>query len=648
MKSSSRIIIAVVFVIFAVSATGVWMFLERAGHFTLANRAELERQSRSSTAALIRNGAFPDSFSISFFFPKQTLEDACKIMEGTQVKFPSDLSGLPPDVEIQINKISIGCEAGKAIAALDLTGHSMSRGVSAAMNTRGFIRCAPSENSRSVRLTIELTDISARASLSFLRLKTWDFCSKLLASETMRHLGSKLQFTVPIPPVLNASIKLDEKVTAKVPDTGGSITARVTTEVVPLRSNVRMVGAVFTRKGAYFLADARFDPSAPISDAEAEHIFSNWSKAHVEDPSNASCSIRGEALAKAVSDFGLESPSQRRVSAKVVSHDKNLFEETFQFLGTGGFWVRLDSNDGGVVVTALSIDAEWLPERGLSLKIPIAAKLDARLRLLGDPGPSGGKDAAVGIIGWMYSKLEGIGQLSLYERAGHRAVVLKFSGDRQPFKASAGTDGNFKSDLGSVKVAKVGLDVVGNVNPEAIPQLILFTEAPTLVPLEKLKLEEGYQIVSKASAVSLSASPQSVKTTASGFNILLDVHVARVADDFPGKKNEQVQREMQNLANKEAAAANPIEGLEVQVTVGGLKFGKNNDIYRFIKDPGKRTVEFVKSSAKAAKEAFGSLNHEVDKFLRDPAGSIGDIPGNVQREGSRAVEKLKKLNPIPK
>lgn len=644
MKPLSRAIVVVV--ILAASALVIWMFTERAEHFTIANRSELERQSRHATAALIRNGAFPDSFSLAFFFPKRILYDAGKAMEGTRVKLPSDLQGLPPDVEIKIDAVSIDCEAGRSIAALELSGRSASNDVSAAIKAHGFVRFAPSKDSRSVRLTIELTDISAGASLSFFHFKTRSFCSKLLAGEAMRNLGSKLQFTVPIPPILDASIKLDENVTVKVPDTGGSITARVSTDTVTLRSNIRMVGAVFTANGAYFLADDRFDPSNPITHEDAERVLTDWTKAHTKDPRNASCWVRGEALAKAVSGFGIESPSQRTVRAKVVDHDKDLFEETFQFLGTGGFWVRLERNDGEVIVSASSINAEWIPNQGLSLKVPITATLNAPLHLHGDPGPSGGLGAPVGITGSLDSKLLGIGRLTLYERDGHKAVALKFSGDRQAFRATATTDGNFKSDLGSVKVAKVGLEVTGNVNPGAIPQLILFTEAPTLAQLEKLKFGNGYEVIPRLSALSLTASPQSVNTTSSGFNISLDIHIAQVIGDFSEKQNGQVQKEIQNLANQEATAANPIEGLEVQVIVDGLKFGKNNDIYRFIKDPGKRTVEFIKSSAEDAKKVFGKFENEVDKFAKTPLESLKDAPGNIQREGSKVIEKVKEINPF--
>ena len=37
----------------------------------------------------------------------------------------------------------------------------------------------------------------------------------------------------------------------------------------------------------------------------------------------------------------------------------------------------------------------------------------------------------------------------------------------------------------------------------------------------------------------------------------------------------------------------------------------------------------------------------MDKFVKTPLDSLKDAPGNIQREGSKVIEELKKINPIP-
>jgi hypothetical protein len=595
---------------------------------TLADRGLLERQTREAAGRLVNQGAVPTSHGVGVFIPEKIVRDTLRLLEGTVLRLPGT-GQWPADTELVVDTVELSTTYGGANLVLGLTARSAERGLSVGLRADGIARVtgvAEGKQGRELGIALSLVEVQAQLGWRDFNFRTKRFCGELIASAAMGELGERLAFALPLPPLPEPGLQLDEQ--TKVPVGGsGSLDVQISSPRISLRPDVEFTGGLFLPGGVWLLADrAGKAPVAALSDEQALDAFATWIANAAPVPKFASVWVQGAFLADSVNALPIR---DFKPTAQVTATSGNFFHTRHDFLGKGGLEVMLNNNEGKADAKVTKLVASWAGPAGLRILADFLANAEAGFRIKADAGPGGPVSTTIGVDGQARLHLDATAALTLIREDGHAAIGFVCGGERQPFRGEAATKGQLKTPLGSVSIARVGAAVTGAIEPAAVPVCVLFADATTRRTLPKLRLPKGFGMAWKNAAIDFSISPEKVEMGADGALIEADLRIVAATGPAPTEDQKALCHRLQQLAAKQRPRGPLIVDASVKPIVDGvdfgvlsaladlleevwddasklavnvmnafqLDFGRNNDVVRFAHRPGVRLRDAVRSAA---------------------------------------------------
>jgi hypothetical protein len=646
-KSVSRLLAAILvcytnlFTVAAADApSGLFDLLKRA--LTTDPQA---RQSQSQLLAARVLAAYPEpsKWDAAVYLPYAVPNDLFSHMAGTKITV--DVSGLAT-ATLTLKGAKVSGDWAEAKVELELEAGTSLNADTAGLTVSGrLLYLGFAENrdgSASAAFAVALDQPRANAIVSGKTFETPDWVGRYVAAGAMRLLEEQLRFAIPVPLEFTRNFGYTGESLLRTGE--GWIKLNINAPGATLRQEVAEVAPIFVPSGLWLGVDfeeglvaaatkppaAAVPPSkrAPLTPAAFQAALVAYEKQAGTMPQ---LFVNGQYLASLVNGIGKLSLAERTATATIVNDGGNLASTSGDIYAK----VYLQNHDGGGWLSVAPA-ATWGTE-GLKITCAYEASARANLHLHVDPGPGGGVGTSVGIRGSTGSqKVTATVGLRLLQnpQEGQPGSILALKADfgNQAVAITAKTDGRFKLKLlgGWVvaSVPQIGAKITLPVPHNVVPSIPLLTDAPLAVDFaESVELPPGGVLTPPEKGV-----PTHMLIAAGEPQMDAVGCVVPFAVSFEALSKEDASKRLAAVEAVLKAESRPkIEVGSVEVDLGGIKIGKNNEI-----------IKAVINTVETLEKAGDDVAREADRAADNVEREVGKVGENVEREVGRGGKNVER------
>jgi len=597
-----------------------------------------QNESQLLAARVVAAHPVPSKWDAAVYLPYAVPNDLLGKMEGTKVA--TDVSGLATaTVTLKGVKVSGDWAEGKVELELE-AGTSLSSDTAGLTVSGRLLYLGFAENrdgTASAAFAVALGEPKANAKISGKTFETPDWLGRYVAAGAMRLLEDQLRFSIPVP--LEFSRKFGYTGESLLRTGEGWIKLNISAPGATLRQEIAEIAPIFVPSGVWLGVDfeegliATAPPAAtatpaPLAPAALQAALVAYEKQGGTMPR---LFVNGHYLASLVNDIGKLSLAERTATATIAGHGGNL-------ASTGGdIYAKayLHNDDGGGWLT-VAPSATWGPE-GLKISCGYEAAARANLHLHVDLGPGGGVGTSVGIRGGTgRQQVTGTVRLRVLQnpKEGQPGSVLALKADfaNQAVAITAKTDGRFKLKLlggwASADVPAIGAKITLPVPHNVVPSIPLLSDAPLALHFaESVELPTGGVLTPSEKGVPthMLIAAGEPEMDAIGCIVPFAVSFETLSKEDAAKRCEAVEAVLR------AESQPKIEIGSVEVDLGGIKIGKNNEIIKAV-------VNTVETLEKAGKDVAREADRAADNVERE----AGKVAGNGEREAGWAEKNVER------
>lgn len=466
--------------------------------------------------------------------------------------------------------------------------------------------------------------------------------------------ADQLAIVVPVPSDFNfglADAKLkDRELDFKTP-ADGRILAKITYPTGQISGAISDFSVLFCPSGIWVCGDLA-DSKRPAVDASTD--LSGYQT--LASP-NASCFIRGNALAELANKIHDLPPEQRTANIAMTGHHGNIYVKEWRdnLLGTAGIHIA-PQNDNATGTLTIDPLLQWDESGAFNVKCAYFVSLNADIHIHVDPLIGGGVGTSVGCIGAVGGNPI-TGRLApVISTNSNRRSLLALKAvfdDNQLLGVSAKTDGTAKGKFITVKVPSVGIRASIPVPQEILPVIPLITSKPRLLPtMKSITLTEQTKLTLRLKPEA-PANPANTKQPylvvtpkndpflgKSGILIGFDIKVVEMTAEESQKATAEVSAMLHDMHHAEKLQIG-----DLRVTVDGFEFGPNNDIIKLAAElvkVAKQVAEAVNGAIKELDETKANLERTAETAWKDTTRETARAAQNVARETDRAISNVEK------
>ena len=438
----------------------------------------------------------------------------------------------------------------------------------------------------------------------------------------------------------------------------GLVQVRVKTEKTVIVADARMAAALFVPAGLWLTASMKDIPDSEIAippGATLSSLMSNYQKMASRHPS---LFLRSGALVDFINnDVGKIDSKFRTGFASIDGHSGEIYYKPMRdkVLGNGGVKVSLANNDATGSLALDPITATW-SDKGLRAEAGYKFEVkDAALAVHVDPCVTGGITSNVGCKASTESGiLRGTVDVAII-KGDHDAVgiALRPVFDNQEIELKLRTDGRFK--LASIKleafggwtkipgidisVPEFGVNTRFGLGPESLPGFTLLTNAPRKLVVTDDKEKAGkkrYRVNLPWTEQYLVVTPKKAQASKLGYEVECDVELTVLEDQSAASRILEVAAA---LSDKNKAVLPEAGGIEV--VLGDLEFGHNNDLVKLLRQIVEAFDNTYKTAKKAGKDVERELNvayKKLETVIGKSADEIGKAADAIITNPGQAVE----------
>lgn len=627
-----------------------------ADKIVVSDEIAAEWASVATSHGTITNKPAFDQSDAAAFVSTKLLNAGFDAVEGTVLR-PDPKANPGEDAELKVNAIDLATAPGSGSVQLSLTAHSPKRDVTVKLTGDAFLvmkAFVPSaETGKPGTLTVGLRVLRIDPQI------TWGgwldsgasnaFVQRLAAIGLHTAVGN-LEVSLPVPDTIALPYALDKTETSETKKGDkviGTITWRATNAGGTAFTRLQYQAPLVTSKGLWLMFDENAAEAGGFSATLPPNLSGSAARAEIEKMRAAiraaepAYELRGADLAlflnertlrKVVEKIGQLPAEARIVRIQSTARTGMLHEEKWHddVLGDGGFFVELAGDDalsGGVNLGVPQ--AAFQQGTGLKIALPIDAKVAAAIHAHVDPLIGGGVGPTFGMDGSAIKTFQGTIDLRMLDVTGHRVAAFVPTMSDGSVRITLQTDGKFKTDFGWTKVPSIGATFAQDLAPDGLGAIKVVDDIPA-----RFMRADSPTTDWPTDAVDVHVTSLQAETRADGFLIGVNVGIKAAngagIDPYDGER-KALDQAVATLRFRDPAAK---KDDFFAITAGGVEFGPNNEIVKFLVSIGKLTQQFADFVARAPNEVSPE---KIKGWVQDPVGSIqrgelGKVAGNVAND----------------
>lgn len=679
-------------------------------------RAAARWQSLLAAEAIEKAGGMPEAWDIGLFLSLPMLNDAAERLAGVKLSYSGDDQRLK-GAEIFVDSIKLETRPGELLATVraTLTGLNSNAKIGAVVTCAvRYVGMVPADaNTSLARFRVEPTDVSGKAKL-FLplgKVNEGSDTAKLIADLILNAQDEdKLTFDLPVPAALAGTFDVNQEMTMPLGDAQLTVSATLPASsftlpvnavvMLPRDGGIWLASGPVTKPKSPVPAGTAFGPDMeeirklltnsksplanqplPATKADLLATLDGISKS-LSGPFNQGPGVNGtmrifiskRLIEASLAQFSNLPAPQRTLVVRGKSSVGRIADKRFRddVLGDGGVFVEIEDATNVNASLELSLANSKWSDRGFSGSLGYNVKAEIPVHGHLDPLIGGGIGGRVKIVGSSSAAVALSLQPKMLVQGTVRAAVLEPAIGCQEVSLSATTDGEWHWDGGWFSVPKLGVKIrrpLVSTQPPAI-QIIQTRLLMHQLAGEKESEQKPWAIQRRTQVLALKIDPRECKATNDG--LIVDAAVEMVSSpkvDAAGKSaSDQVHEinEKSRLIIAEAAKALAKSSTcdskpYTDVVFGDFKFGRNNDIFRFLSDligAGKKVSDaargFVeqrgrelKAAEDAAKAAAENAKRELAALAERGRVEAERIRKQAEDEYNRAHQEFRKRTGLP-
>jgi hypothetical protein len=662
LKSASLVIVGLVIVGLVIGGIVVWGTSVRSATIPVEFAGQAEAIAYSDQ--LLSAGSTPQAWETRVFLPVATLQslaEALKEMEyvSKQGKQYSD-GRFDGAFVVRVDTITIKNDRSQLRPQVEATiRYEPDRetpwwsGATAKISLDAEFLPVAGIGETPVRLKIVPVSIIVSAGWNPFAFSTNKFISEALARQVLQAFADKLY--VQVPPLaanLDISIKIDNREHSKFDKEGGyDLVTRLNGPTV--KSKVSAAYPLVTSTGIWVMGGLTPAFSAPPALPESQAAAAT------------ELQHRKDALALRLRPFETQADQvEVRISNRPIMEligqiagppaNPNIYQISLSTENAAGVIananVLKDNTLGDIGVTLTPQHAQfasgnvmlgigsvgWAEGKGLSANVDVKANVSAAVHYhisTGKVGGGVGNDTTIeGSTAGSISLTASIAKVST--PAGD-AIIL------QPTAACSRIaidvySGAALVNAGWIKIGRLGVRVKRNVGGGQQAPIRIMDSLPRVYPLVERKDKEQpkqppREFVRFAhSGIELAWSIKDVAVEKDGMKVAAAVSL-KPSDAEPGYVTPAANDRLKDALQQATPSVLCVDDQQLALLVDGIEIGPNNEI-----------VKFVDAMIGAGVRVGEQTLKEADKLRKTPLKSLTDAPGNVRREGGKAVDWAKK------
>ena len=622
------------------------------------------RSYRQITNALATGGK-PEAWDAAVFMSQAMAGRMADTLKGTQISLgPKE----QPTVVLTLGSMSLSGDVGMIRAKLVLTGTHVSSGVPFTVDADAdfvveAIETDPDpDHADGVILLMEprITSLTPGLAAPWTMIRANSAISELMALGIDAKLREQLKVKVPIrrsfdyATTINAKHEVpvndQTKLTLEISSAGEKLHTDIIYRPIVTPAGLWALGVVAS-SGA---ANTAIDRDEAITDAQKASLdamrttLTSKLTPFAARPTELAVYVGASIFSKLTTAFNALAPATRAVNVRSTAISGDLFQKRWRddVLGEGGVFISLTNADAvRAVITPGNIQSAWDGQKGQqSIGLPLDISTQADIHVHVDPLIGGGAGTSVGMKGHFATTMRasvGVQRIALGAQSG---VFLVPDLACQSGRLNVVTDGNLEIGPLKTSVPPIGANMSMVVGKEQIKPSPILTSLPTVYPMPQIKaappspgsagtsqiLPRGIQIVFS----DLSASYTSQGTWIGANAAITDVSI--------GSKdpNALTPNTLADQAKDLLARARPACDLkpDVEMVVGTINIGENNDFLQGIAEVSKGVQNVQKAALKAVEDTARAL----EKARRDTQATVIKAAEDAKREADKFIEQRKR------
>lgn len=639
------------------SFSAVAFFLTMKLSFIEYDDRELEKRifNLSALEQHLVNGATPEKSDVTFSISESGFSEVLSTLVGIESN-SKNLEG----VKFEVTGVSANFSTGEPRASLSILASHESSPFKAKLTTSTVLLLTEISDTKAVYSPL-VENIQIKIKSGVFSYSTWNWASKLLASNATKSFTEELRLTLPLS--FPASIKtgFSKNQETDVEDGIGSYIFNVSMREGELLSNsqLKVIPPIIADKNLWVLATlqepspSQTQPPSKISPEELNRLISRiemLTKNFPKTTGDVLVKINRSAINKAVGEFNGLPQEYRRVTAQLISREGHIAKEMDHddVLGQGGYYANFQGNDsarGKIDISELT--ATW-NDSGLTLSTGASIEAHADIKMHIDPYIGGGFPVSFRINGKSHIPINIALKSVLVEQEGmkHTAFIgATIECRRFPITLLGG---------GEIKFGVTVHELIGDKQPE--PSILLSSRDIHLLKI--LSYSDDGEFLHSEYWSETYFIPVSVTANESGYSVTANISTKLHEGSMPSSLGDKDSGEVQSLMEawqKESQGRCPAKD-GIIVHFAGQDFGPNNEIVKIIKGLG--------DAANKTGENIQITIDRIDTVLKDPSKTpevigdaledIGESTGKAFQDAAQAVDKaakevgkvLDRLNPF--
>lgn len=590
----------------------------------------------------------PTAWDAALFLPLSFTNETLSRFVGAVVAAPLKKV---PDLRLAVQEVSMTGDFGQTPVRIKLRA-STSDGKEIADVVAdgrflflGFTPPSTPDEKAKVKFGVAIDSLSLERKLGSWTIAPRRWLAELAADQVMVHFEERLSFDFAVPFDLSYDAKYDAEHQLKTVDDGW-VKIHVKAEGTTISQSVVRANALFVPRG--FWLGVKFKgggdgtprtmPTAPLP-----QLLAAYEK---EASDGVRAWLNGAFLARTLDDLGKLSPEARTATVEVDTHEGALLNDNWydKVLGKGGIEVRLENDDGGGKAT-LTPHAQWTPE-GLVVGLDVTGDADVDLHVHVDPLVGGGVGTSLGAHGEISGKGSAVMRMSAIGTNARAFLLFPEVLANSGLQVQLKTDGKLKFDLlgknFTMDVPGLGARASLSIPAGILPRIAVLTNEPFLVGLPKLAeagTKNGIALPDSLRSTYIVFDPQEASLSSGGYFLTANASLKNLTPNSAKEQRELVRNELRQPKPDTRIAVG-----DVEVLIGDLAFGSNNDLIKFFLtavNTLKDAIDEVEKAGKAVEREARKIAKETGKAIGEGgkvvAQEVKDWPKDVKREVIKPV-----------
>lgn len=666
-------VLAIILGIVAVVVGGVLGFQYATKAQVIDDEAAIRFASYRQLENALTTGATPESWNASVFVTSKAFDKLLSPFLGTKVLLPAK-GGLAA-AEVVLDSLSLAWDIGALNAKLALTASAGAFPtklglVADALFIVKSIEPAP-DDPDTVFLNVAPRIVSVRPSLKtpLMALTAGQKISDLIALGLTVALRDALLIRVPLKTALSYATSVNESLVTKL-ENGTNITFSITSPGETLKSQLRY-RAIVTAGGMWALAKQAGDGDA-VSDrvetpTEADKAkldqmraaLANNLAAFAPRDTDLALYLSRSVLAGLADQYNSIDPTKRAITVQstATTPTGKLYEDKWHddVLGDGGVFIELTDANAAKATTAVgAVEQSWQGESGtFALSVPLQVAANANIHVHVDPLLGGGAGTTAGLVGSTSYTLKASAVFKRLDALGGDGIWLLPDIPCQNIPLTVRTDGTLKIGTLETEVPSIGANVHTTIGKDTLAPISVVDSIPRRFKLAPDKSESPptYSVSYPSGADAMEIAFRDFKTAPSreglwfGVNVDAKLVTLSQAPELSPTSAQLGGRVRDNLKALRPACA---EDSTVEVLVGDVKIGPNNEFVKAFRNIGKALDDVRKTTEKAAADAAEAIRkaaadaaEAIRKGAEDAKNAVGKAGDDAKNAVGKAADDAK-------